>query len=200
MAERDRYTKGDVYREVLEAEKRIREHIRQTYLEPSPFLSEAGKCNVSLKLENLQLTGSFKLRGAMNSLLSLSENERIKGITTASTGNHGAAVSYVMKKFGIRGKIFVPENISRSKLEVLKRYKADLIFHGIDNAVTEAFARRTAGEEGLTYISPYNDPKVMGGQGTIAIELLKQAGQIDALFIPVGGGGLISFSPRECGG
>jgi len=192
VTKKQKYAKADVYRETLDGEKRIRPYIRQTYLEPSYFLSEMGKSRVSLKMENSQITGSFKLRGAMNSMLALPEKERLKGITTASTGNHGAAVSYVMKKFGIRGKIFVPENISKSKLEVLKGYKADLVFHGTDNAVTEAFARKIAEKEGIPYISPYNDAKVIGGQGTVGIELMGQAEKPDVVFVPVGGGGLIS--------
>lgn len=190
MDRRKKFEKKDVYREVTEAEKRIRNFVRKTYLEHSLYLSKLCHCNVYIKLENTQITGSFKLRGAFNSILSLSDNQKSKGIITASTGNHGAAVSYALRSLGVNGKIFVPENISHAKLEMLKAYDADLIFHGTDNAVTEAAARRTAESENKFYISPYNDRQVIGGQGTIGIELMDQIKDVDAVFIPIGGGGL----------
>ena len=97
----------DVKKEALEAEKRIRKHIRETPVEFSPYLSQLGSCQVYLKLENIQISGSFKLRGAMNKILSLNKNELKRGIVTASTGNHGAAVAYTLKKFGWKGTIFL---------------------------------------------------------------------------------------------
>jgi len=189
---RKTFTIGDVKKEVEKAEKKIRVHIRKTYLEHSHYFSKIGNANIFLKLENTQITGSFKLRGALNSILSLSDEEKGKGIITASTGNHGAAVSYAMKKLGLKGKIYVPENISAAKLEVLQAYNTDLFFYGTDNAITETFARKTAESEGSFFISPYNDPKVIGGQGTIGIEIIDQLNNIDAVFVPVGGGGLIA--------
>lgn len=182
--------RDDVLRETLEAEQRIRSFVRKTPLEYNRFLSSITQCNVYLKLENFQETGSFKVRGAFNSLLSLSDKEKKAGIITASTGNHGIAVSYAQEKLDIIGKIYVPTNISKTKLDILKLYNADLSFYGTDTGITETFARKQAAAYGQRYISPYNDPRVIGGQGTIGYELAREVDHIDAVFIPVGGGGL----------
>ena len=179
-------------KEVLEAEKRIRKHIIETPLEFSPFLSRSGKCSVHLKLENMQLAGSFKLRGIMNKLLSLTPSQKKLKILTASTGNHGIAFAHALQKLGMKGAIFLPENSSPAKIEALSYYDVELKFHGTDCVQAEAFARKTAEKNNQLYISPYNDIKIIGGQGTIGIELHRQAKEIDAAFVPVGGGGLIS--------
>jgi threonine dehydratase len=179
-------------KEVLEAEKRVRKHIRETPLEFSPYLSRSGGCNVYLKLENMQVTGSFKLRGIMNKLLSLSPEQRNLKILTASTGNHGAAFAYAIQKLGMKGAIFLPENASQIKIEALRYSEVELKFHGTDCVQAEAFARETAEKNSHIYISPYNDIKIIAGHGTIGIELQKQARGIDAILAPVGGGGLIS--------
>lgn len=182
----------DIKKEALEAEKRIRKHIRETPVEYSPYLSQAGNCEVYLKLENLQLSGSFKLRGCMNKLLSLNKKEKEKGVVTASTGNHGAAFAYAIKKLSLKGTIFLPKNASQTKIEALRYYSADLKFYGTDCVNTEDFARKTAEKNNLIFISPYNDPKIIGGQATVGIELQTQIKKIDAVFVPVGGGSLIS--------
>ena len=182
----------DVKKEVLEAEERVRKHIRETPLEFSPYLSRSGNSSVHLKLENMQITGSFKLRGIMNKLLSLTASQKKIKILTASTGNHGAAFAYAIQKLGMKGAIFLPSNASQTKIEALGYYDVELKFHGTDCVQAEAFARETAEKNSLIYISPYNDFKIIGGQGTIGIELQKQARGIDAVFVPVGGGGLIS--------
>lgn len=180
----------DVRREVREAEERIRPHVRETPLEASPWLGRQVGAEVFLKLENLQLSSSFKLRGAANKLLSLTEDQRRRGIVTASTGNHGAAVAFLLRQFGWRGTIFVPENASPVKVDALRQLDADLGFHGTDGAQAERLARRLAEESGRVYVSPYNDPKVIGGQGTVGLELELQLEGIDAVLIPLGGGGL----------
>ena len=182
----------DIKKEALEAEKRIRKHIRETPVEYSPYLSQLGNCKVYLKLENLQLSGSFKLRGCMNKLLYLNKKEKEKGVVTASTGNHGAAFAYTIKKLGLKGTIYLPENASQTKIEALRYYGIDLKFYGTDCVKTEDFARETAEKNNLIFISPYNDPKIIGGQATVGIELQTQIKKIDAVFIPVGGGSLIS--------
>ena len=184
--------KTDVQKEVLEAEKRIRKHIRETPVEFSAYLSQLANCHVYLKLENIQFSGSFKLRGAMNKFLSLSEKESEKNIVTSSTGNHGAALAYILKKFNGRGTIYMPENVSQAKVEALRLYGANLQFYGDDCIKAEMKAKETAIKNNDVWISPYNDPKIIGGQGTIAVELLRQLGKIDSVFIPVGGGGLAS--------
>lgn len=182
----------DVQKEVLEAEQRIRNHIRETPLEPSPYLSASCKCNVFLKLENLQLTGSFKARGAFNKLLSLSEVEKSKGIVTASTGNHALGVAYALKKIGCKGTIYLPTNTAKAKLEALSYYDAPIKKYSTDCVETEVHARAIAEKEGKVFISPYNDPQIIGGQGTIAVELTRQLDKIDYVLVPIGGGGLIS--------
>jgi len=182
----------DVRNEVLEAEERIRSPIRKTPVDHSPFLSQKGKCNAFLKLENLQITGSFKLRGALNKLLSLSKERLKKGVITASSGNHGAAFAYIVQKHGWKGIICVPENTSKSKIEALRLYGADIHFIGNDYIQTELYAIETAQKKGYEFISAYNDPKIIGGQGTIGIELSEQLNKIDVVFVPLGGGGLIS--------
>ncbi len=182
----------DVLKETLEAEQRIRPHIRQTPLEPSPFLSRLTGGDVYLKLENTQITNSFKLRGAVNKLLSLDDDERARGIVTASTGNHGAATAWALARFGIAGTIFVPNTASLAKIENLRRLGANLEFAGDDCVDTEIFARRTAEESGRVFVSAYSDPKIVGGQGTIGIELERELDAFDAVIAPVGGGGLIA--------
>jgi threonine dehydratase len=192
MKQLNELTMWDVYREVLGAEKRIKDYTRETPLEQDFFLSQLGDGNVFLKLENLQLTGSFKLRGAFNRLLTLSAGERKAGVVTASSGNHGAALTYALRHLGNRGVVVVPENVSAAKLDVLRLYGAELMFHGTDCIEAEGFARDLAEKQGKVFISPYNDPMIIAGQGTVGVEIMKQLGTIDAVFVPVGGGGLMS--------
>jgi threonine dehydratase len=184
-------TRETVKAAVIRAEARIRKHILETPLEYSPYLSQLGRCQVYLKLENQQITKSFKFRGAINRILSISEASRTKGVITASTGNHGAAMAHVFKKLGVTGTIYLPKNTAPAKVETLRLTGAPLEFYGEDCLEAENLARRTARERGLSFVSPYNDPDVVGGQGTIAVELLRQLEQFDAVLSPVGGGGLI---------
>jgi len=182
----------DVKKEVLAAEKRIRKYIRETPLEYSPYLNDLCKCNVYLKLENLQLTGSFKARGAMNKVLSLTKKQRERGVITASTGNHALGVANALKTLNCKGTIYLPKNSSKSKINALKYYSVNLKFYSTDCDDTEAYARRIANKNNQVYISPYNDRKIIGGQGTIGVELKNQLKKIDYVFASIGGGGLIS--------
>jgi threonine dehydratase len=181
-----------IYHEVNKAESRIRSYIKETPLEYSHLLSQLIQGQVQLKLENLQHTGSFKARGALNKLLALGERGQLTPIVAASTGNHGAAVAFGLRTLDRPGAIFVPENASPAKVDAIKRYGAEIRVHGANCLETEMFARRYAERNGLIYISPYNDLDVIAGQGTIGVELAKQAARIDALFVSVGGGGLAS--------
>lgn len=176
---------------VLEAEQRIRPYIRQTHLEHSPYYSQKIGAQVYFKCENLQHTGSFKVRGALNKILSLSQREREKGIVTASTGNHGAACAFAIQKLGGQALVFVPESASEAKVTAVRRLGAKIFTFGQDSAETERHARQWAKENGVVYVPPYNDPLVVSGQGTIGIELLHQMPEIDVVFVSVGGGGLI---------
>ena len=170
----------------------IGEHIRETPLDYSPYFSELSGAEVWMKLENLQHTGSFKLRGAFNKLLSLSDEDRAAGCVAASSGNHGAAVAYAMRSLGVHGVVFVPEQTSRTKVEAIRRAGAKIEFFGTDGLDTEIRAREYASDNGLMYLSPYNDVQVVAGQGSCGVEIAGQLPDIDAVFIAVGGGGLIS--------
>lgn len=182
----------DFSKEVLAAEKRIRPHIKETPLDYSIALSRQTKANVFLKCENLQYTGAFKVRGAFNKLLSLTPYERAQGVVTASSGNHGAAVAMGLKKFSIQGKVFVPENASTTKVDNIHNYDAPLAFFGTDCMETEIHALDYAKKNNLIYVAPYNDAQVISGQGTIGFELMNQLDHIDAVLVPIGGGGLIA--------
>ena len=183
---------AEILAEVLLAEGRIRSYVRETPLELSPYLSAESDAEVYLKLESHQITGSFKLRGAMNKVLSLDREERSRPVVTASSGNHAAAVAYTLHELGGTGIIYLPSTVSRAKVEALEPYGAELRFVGEDSVEGELEAKRVAREESLLYISPYSDPQVIGGQGTVAVEIERQLERFDAVFVPVGGGGLIS--------
>ncbi len=174
------------------AANRIGDYIRQTPLDPSPYFSNLTGANVYLKLENLQHTGSFKLRGAFNKLLLLTPEEQKAGGVAASSGNHGAAIAFAMNKLAVDGVIFVPEQTSPTKVDAIKLAGGDVRFFGTDGLDTEIHAREYAQENGMTYLSPYNDADVIAGQGTCGVEIAKQLAAVDAVFIAVGGGGLIS--------
>jgi threonine dehydratase len=178
--------------EIALAANRIKEYVRETPLEFSPKFSDATGAKVWMKLENLQLTGSFKLRGAFNKLLTLSEHERARGIVAASSGNHGAAVAFAMHKLGVGGVIFVPENTSSAKVESIRRSGGDVRFFGIDGLDTETHARKYAADHAMSYLSPYNDVAVIAGQGSCGVEIARQLPDVDAVYIAVGGGGLLS--------
>ncbi len=182
----------EIYQEVVAAEARIRAHIRETPVEYSPWLSETGNCKVFLKLECFQKTGSFKYRGALNKYLSLDPDIRNGEMITASSGNHGAAFASLMHEFGGKGTIYLPANASPTKIEMLRQYGVNLEFAGEDCLVSESLALTTAREKNLPFISPYNDPQIIGGQGTIGCELIRRLDNIDSVLVPVGGGGLVS--------
>ena len=182
----------DIYQETLKADTLIRGMIRETALDHSRSLTKMGDSQVYMKLENLQYTGSFKLRGAMNKILSLGQEDMNRGVVAASSGNHGAAVAYTLNKLNIHGRVYVPEDASATKIETIRDYGVEVIVEGSDCVIAEAVARQYSEMNGLTFVSPYNDPLVVAGQGTIAVELQHQLDRIDAVFVSVGGGGLIA--------
>ena len=183
----------DVHQGVVDAYQRINPFIRETPLEHSNFLSELCECNVYLKLENQQVTGSFKSRGAINMLLSLSAEQKEKGILAASTGNHAAAVGYALDIANSTGEIFMPKNASALKIQNLKQYKnAKIILFGSDSVESEREALRQSELQNKVYISPYNGAKIIAGQGTVAYEIMRQLPEVNNILVPVGGGGLIS--------
>lgn len=180
----------------LAAERRIRAHVRETPLRLSQALSEATHARVYLKLENRQETGAFKLRGATNKLLSLPRESTARGVVAASTGNHALAVSTIGRKLGIPVEIFVAASIHPYKRRKIEALQARVNAVEGDALFAELEARRESERSGRPYVSPYNDPDVIAGQGTVAVEILRQiggqsAGPLDAIFVAVGGGGLI---------
>ncbi len=177
---------------VHDAERRIRSFVRETELEFSDHFSRMTGARVHFKCENLQHTGSFKARGAFNCMMSLSETEKPDGFVAASTGNHGKAVAYALQHLDATGVVFMPHGSSSSKAEAIGELGAEVRFEGTDCVESERAARQYAADRGYAYISPYNDERVIVGQGTIGPELQRQLESIDALFVSVGGGGLIS--------
>jgi len=174
------------------AQKKIQPHIRKTPLEFSHQLSEQSGTDVYLKLENWQKTGSFKIRGALNKMLSLSSEEKQKGIITASAGNHGLGVAYAAKMLGIHGKIVVPENASLAKIKALQNYDLELLKKGHDYDEAEEIAWEIQKREDLTFIHAFSDPAIIAGQGTIALEILEELPETVTIIVPIGGGGLIA--------
>jgi threonine dehydratase len=173
---------------------RLRDHLLVTPFVPFGAFSEELGAEVLVKCEHQQRTGSFKARGAMAKILTLTDEQRQAGVVTASTGNHGLGVSNALAALGGRGIVYVPENASASKVAAIKRFGIEVRSVGTDSGVNEQLARVHAAENGLTYVPPYNDPDIIAGQGTVGVEILEQlAGQkLDAIFIAVGGGGLVS--------
>ena len=181
-----------VVRAVSAAEMRLRPHLRETPLEPSDRLAELSGVATWLKLENLQHTGSFKVRGALNALSSLDRPRRGRGVVAASTGNHGAAVAFAAQRLGTRATVYVPETASPTKVAAIRRLGGEIVPHGSDGVEAEIEGRRVAAATDRAYVSPYNDPAVVFGQGTVGAELARQGDPPEAVFVAVGGGGLIA--------
>jgi threonine dehydratase len=177
--------------EVVGAAERIRGLVHRTPLLSSRTLGERSGLDVWLKPENLQKTGSFKPRGVFNKVLQLPLAARDAGIVTASAGNNGQAVAYVAAHENIPGFVVMPEGANRSKVAAVREYGSEAILHG--NVWDDAFAHSLAlaGEKGLTYVHPFKDRMIMAGQGTIALEILDDLPGVEAVLIPIGGGGLI---------
>jgi threonine dehydratase len=173
---------------------KLREHLPITPLVRFDAFSEELGAEVLVKCEHQQRTGSFKARGAMAKILTLTPEQRDRGVVTASTGNHGLGVGNALATLGGRGIVYLPENAAPGKVAALRRFGLELRAEGLDSGVLEPKARAHADEHDLTYVSPYNDPDTVAGQGTVGVEILEQlAGkQLDAVVVAVGGGGLVS--------
>ena len=181
------------FRDILTAQRNLGDLIRRTPLEYSPLLSRKTGCQLYLKLENWQKTGSFKVRGATNKVASLSKAERAKGLVTASSGNHGLGVFYAAHAFGgLKATVFVPTNAPRSKVERLQTFEGQLFLEGKDYDEADLMAQEFAQKQGAAYIHACWDPDGIAGQGTVGLEIMSDLPTVDALLVPVGGGGLIS--------
>jgi threonine dehydratase len=182
----------DVLPLIEEAAARVYGVVMETPLVAMPAGPAGERGMAFAKLEQLQLTGSFKLRGATNKLLSLTEAQASAGVITSSTGNHGLGVATAAQRLRIDAEVFLSSQVSPAKREKIAERGARLRIVGETPLDAELAARAAARESGRTYVSPYNDPYVVAGQGTIAVELLRQAPDLDAIFIAVGGGGLLA--------
>ena len=178
--------------EAEHAAARLAPYICKTPLVFSHQFSAASGANVWLKLENLQDTGSFKLRGATNRLLALPEAERLRGCITASSGNLGAGVALAAQRLRMHGVVFVPEHTSKTKLASIQGYGGEVRLFGTDGLDTEEYARSFALENEQVFISPYNDPVIIAGQGSCGVEIVEELPEVDVAFVAIGGGGLIS--------
>ena len=174
------------------ARERLRGSIYETPCAYSQTFSELTCVRCYVKLENLQMTGSFKERGAANVLLQLTDGERVRGVVAASAGNHGLAVAFHAARLGVRAVIVMPESAPLVKVTSARRYGAEVMLAGANYDEAYARAREVERERGLCFVHPFDDERVIAGQGTLALELLEQRPDVEALLVPLGGGGLIA--------
>ena len=177
---------------VLEARGRIRNFVVNTPLKPSFELGRRSAAQVFLKLENMQATGSFKIRGAANAILKLAEEDGAAGVVAASSGNHGRAVAYVAQQLGIASTICMTHLVPEDKIRGIKEFGADVVLHGDDQNQAVEMALQIAEERDYRLIPPFDDALIISGQGTIGLEILEQIPDIETLVVPVSGGGLMS--------
>jgi threonine dehydratase len=176
--------------DIKEARRRIKGVARVTPVYGSETLSRLAGRNISLKAENLQRTGAFKARGAVNKIATLTDDERAAGVVAASAGNHGQAVAWAARQAGVRARIYVPEDAPMAKVEACRNYGAETTMMGayFEDALEAALAH--VAESSATFIHPFEDPLVVAGQGTIGLELVEQVPEAEVVLVPVGGGGL----------
>lgn len=178
--------------DIFRAKKTISFIARETPLIQSDLLTERVGANVYLKLETLQQTGAFKVRGAANKILNLPAEGKERGVVTVSTGNHGRAVAYVAKQAGLNAAVCVSERVPHNKVDALKRLAAEVVIHGQSQDEAEVRARQIQEERGASMIPPFDDPFIIAGQGTIGLELLNALPEIDTALVPLSGGGLVA--------
>jgi threonine dehydratase len=182
----------EIWREIGLAQSRIRSAIRRTPLVSSDTFSRITGKEIYLKLENLQKAGSFKIRGAYYKLSRMSPSVRKKGVVAASPGNHGQGVAFASSLLGIRSTIVMPEGASLAKQMATRSYGGVIILYGQDTDEALGYAKKLADSSGMTFIHPFDDELVIAGQGTIGLEILEEVPGVEAIIVPVGGGGLIS--------
>ncbi|MFZ0838828.1 MAG: threonine ammonia-lyase [Xanthobacteraceae bacterium] len=178
--------------EIEAARKALVGQVLRTPMLPAPRLSELTGARVHVKYENLQVTNSFKDRGAFVKLSSLSAAERQRGVIAMSAGNHAQAVAYHARRLGIQAIIVMPETTPFVKVEATRAHGADVVLEGDGVSEAQARAEAIAGERGLIFVHPYDDERIIAGQGTIALEMLEEVPDLDVLVVPIGGGGLIA--------
>ncbi|WP_294951305.1 threonine ammonia-lyase [Sulfurovum sp.] len=177
---------------IKKASERLEGVVHHTPFSYAPILSEMSGYEVYLKKENLQRTGAFKLRGAFNKIATLVEEGKKGGVVAASAGNHAQGVAFAANYFGIEATIVMPESTPLTKVQGVKVFGANVILHGSNYDEAYAYAVTFGEEKGFDFVHPFTDEEVMAGQGTVALEMLKEEPELDAMVVPVGGGGLIS--------
>jgi len=177
---------------IKEAKERLKGVVHHTPFSYAPILSEMSGYEVYLKKENLQRTGAFKLRGAFNKIASLVEADKRGGVVAASAGNHAQGVAFSAKYFKIEATIVMPESTPLNKIQGVKEFGANVILHGANYDEAYSYAINYAKENQLEFVHPFTDDEVMSGQGTVALEMLEMEPNLDAIVVPVGGGGLIA--------
>ena len=177
---------------ITAAQPRIADVLVQTPLVESRSLSEMAGGRLWLKAENLQRTGSFKARGALNRVRLAAATGALAGVVTGSSGNHGQAVAYAAARVGVPAHIVVPTDATRAKVDAARAFGAEVEFCGTTSRERLARAAAVAEERGYLMVPPYDDPEVMAGQGTVGLEILEQAPEVDTVLVPIGGGGLIA--------
>ncbi len=178
--------------DIWDAKKLISNYVHKTQMLHSTSISRMLGADMYLKCENLQKTGSFKVRGAFNYILSLTDEQRKAGVVCYSNGNHAQAVSYAAALLGVESWVVMPENATPAKVAACKEYGGHIILYGQSGADTYPKSIELMNEKGLAYIDPCEDEKIMAGQGTIGLEMLEAIPDVDVVYVPVGGGGLIS--------
>jgi threonine dehydratase len=178
--------------DVRAAAARIRPFIHHTPLLPSRSLSEKIGAEVRLKCENLQRAGSFKIRGAMNALLQLSDEERRRGVVAFSSGNHAQGVALAAKLLGMRATIVMPEGSVAAKVKATEAYGAQVVMAGVTAATRDTVAREIADKSGAAVVPPFDDERIIAGAGTVGLEIVEEWPEVDAIVVPLGGGGLLS--------
>lgn len=175
-----------------EAYQVVKDVVLNTKLVESDYLSEQYESKIYLKPENMQLTGAYKIRGAYYKISTLTDAERKKGLITASAGNHAQGVAYAAKSYGVKATIVMPTTTPLMKVNRTKSYGADVILYGDIYDESCQYAIELAGEKGLTFVHPFDDLDVACGQGTVAVEIIKELPNVDYILVPVGGGGLVT--------
>ncbi|MCH9741564.1 MAG: threonine ammonia-lyase [Epsilonproteobacteria bacterium] len=177
---------------IEKAQQRLQGVAHRTPFSYAPILSEMSGYEVYLKKENLQRTGAFKLRGAFNKIATLVENNQKGGVVAASAGNHAQGVAFSAKHFGIEASIVMPDSTPLTKILGVKEFGANVILHGANYDEAYAYAMNYAKEHQKDFVHPFTDDEVMSGQGTVALEMIEDRDDLDAIVVPVGGGGLIA--------
>jgi len=178
--------------DVRAAAGRIRPFIHRTPLQTNRSISERVGFEVRIKCENLQRAGSFKIRGAMNALLQIPEDQRKRGVVAFSSGNHAQGVALASKLLGVRATIVMPEGSVATKVEATKAYGAEVVTSGVTAATRDTVAREIAEKTGASVIPPFDDERIIAGQGTVGLEILEEWPQVETIVVPLGGGGLLS--------